>query len=239
MQFDDFTMQVLKNFASINENLVIEPGNILCTVKKDKALLANAKLKDEFPIQSAFYQLNDLLRVVSMHDDPIFDFGDSNVKITWKSRPEASVLYHYTSQKIVEDTFVRPGKSELDMPKDGLLVFEFNEENLSDLKKASSILALEDVSFILKDGQPTLRVHDGRNETSQKYDMTLNAETSDIPDVSGLDIRYKIENWNFIPGDYHVKIVGPESSGTRGVTCFEGDNIRYWTVPEADSNFGD
>ena len=53
MKLSTNTVQVLKNFASINQNLVIKEGNEIKTMSAMKNIVAKATVEETFPKQVA------------------------------------------------------------------------------------------------------------------------------------------------------------------------------------------
>ena len=85
MQISNETFEILKNFAMINPSIALNPGSILQTVAPSKTVMAKADIKDKFPSTGAIYDLNRFLGVVSLFEQPTFDFGESGVKIKGKN----------------------------------------------------------------------------------------------------------------------------------------------------------
>ena len=48
MELSNFTMQVLKNFATVNSNVVIKPGNTIMTMAEAKNVLGQATVSETF-----------------------------------------------------------------------------------------------------------------------------------------------------------------------------------------------
>lgn len=70
MELSEQTMQVLKNYASINGNIVISEGNQVKTISEAKNVLSSASLDVEFPQTFGIYDLNEFLSVLSLVDTP-------------------------------------------------------------------------------------------------------------------------------------------------------------------------
>ena len=49
MELTEKTMQVLKNYATINPNIVITEGNVIKTVSEAKNVLSSVELDVSFP----------------------------------------------------------------------------------------------------------------------------------------------------------------------------------------------
>ena len=57
------TVEVLKNFCSINKSIVIKPGNQVATLSINKNILAIADVEESFDSQISIYDLGVFLAV--------------------------------------------------------------------------------------------------------------------------------------------------------------------------------
>ena len=57
MKLSSYTTSVLKNFATINQNLVIKEGSELLTMSAMKNIVAKADVEETFPKEFAIYDL--------------------------------------------------------------------------------------------------------------------------------------------------------------------------------------
>ena len=61
MKLSDNTLTVLKNFAGINNSILVKEGSRLRTISVAKNILAEADIKEDFPRDFAIYDLNQFL----------------------------------------------------------------------------------------------------------------------------------------------------------------------------------
>ena len=66
MKLSNHTTSVLKNFATINQNLVIKEGNTITTMSAMKNIIAKAEVEETFPQEIAIYDLNEFLAAMSL-----------------------------------------------------------------------------------------------------------------------------------------------------------------------------
>ena len=52
------TLSVLRNFSSINPNVVLKPGQEVKTISEAKNILAVADIAEDFPTEMGIYDLN-------------------------------------------------------------------------------------------------------------------------------------------------------------------------------------
>ena len=131
MRLSKETFNVLKNFSSINSNILIKPGNVIKTVSVGKNIFAKATVQEEFDTEIAIWDLNKFLGVISMFSNADLEFHDTHVDI---SNGRSTVTYFYSEPEIL----TTPNK-DISMPKP-LFSFDLDEQDLNEILKASSIL---------------------------------------------------------------------------------------------------
>ena len=58
MKLSDNTLTILKNFAGINNSIIVKTGNTLRTISVANNIYAEATITEEFPRNFAIYDLN-------------------------------------------------------------------------------------------------------------------------------------------------------------------------------------
>ena len=81
MQLSGDTRDVLKNFSTINQNLMVKSGNTINTMSAMKNIVAKATIPDTFSNEFAIYDLNEFLSALSLFKSPSLDFADKSVKV--------------------------------------------------------------------------------------------------------------------------------------------------------------
>ena len=134
MKLSTNTIQVLKNFATINQNLVIKEGNEINTMSAMKNIVAKATVEETFPKQVAIYDLNEFLGCLSLFKNPILTFNDTSVTITEENDGNGDSLeYMYSDPSVV----TTPSK-DITMPSDCLLYTSPSPRDLSTSRMPSS-----------------------------------------------------------------------------------------------------
>ena len=99
MNLSDNTLGILKNFAGINNSILVKKGNQLRTISVAKNILAEAEIPEDFPRDVAIYDLNQFLNGLSLHSDPDLDFTpESYITIKEGSR---RVKYFYADPQVI------------------------------------------------------------------------------------------------------------------------------------------
>ena len=83
MKLSNETLTVLKNFGTINPNLIFPKGNTLATIAEAKNIMANAVITEKFKSEFGIYDVNEFLNVISLvGTDPDLEFSDGHVLIS-------------------------------------------------------------------------------------------------------------------------------------------------------------
>ena len=93
MKLSNKTVDVLKNFSTINQNLIIKEGNTLTTMSAMKNIVAKAEVEQTFPKEVAIYDLNEFLAALSLFTVPVLDFQDQFVMMSEEGSPKKSLKY--------------------------------------------------------------------------------------------------------------------------------------------------
>lgn len=224
MELNDGTLQVLKNFSGINQNILIKEGNSLKTISEARNVLARANIQENFPKNFGIYDLNEFIGVLSLVDTPRLKFDDEYVTVG-DSTGRSKVKYFFSS----EDTLTTPQK-DITMPEPDVK-FVLDNDTLNKLKRAASTLGHNELSITGKDGVLSLSVVESQNYTSNSYSIDVEGEFK--PDAS-FNFILNIGNLKILPGDYDVEI------SSKLITQFKNKDIdvTYWIALEKTSNFG-
>ena len=221
MKISSQTLQVLKNFASINPNLLVKPGSVLSTISTNKNIFAKATVTEQFPASFAIYDMQQFLGVISIFDDPDFTFGENSVTVSSEGR---YVEYVYANQEMV----VAPseGVAEKIAVKNPEITFDLTAQGLNEVIKATAILQLDKINVVSKDGVVSVVVADPKNPSSNKFSLKVNGTST-----ADLAMAFAAENLKLIAGDYKVNI------SSNGVSSFKNDklNLEYFVAADIKS----
>ena len=102
MKLSEHTTSILKNYATINQNLVIKEGSELLTMSSMKNIVARAEVEEKFPKEIAIYDLNEFLTCLSLFKSPVLDFQDTFVMIQEENNPKNSLKYFYSDPSVCQ-----------------------------------------------------------------------------------------------------------------------------------------
>jgi hypothetical protein len=220
MKLSDNTLALLKNFASINNSILVKKGNRLRTISVAKNILAEADITEEFPRDFAIYDLNQFLNGLSLHQDPDLDFVEETY-ITIREG-KRRVKYFYADPNVI----ISPPEKSIDFPSKDVC-FQLDSVTLEKLLKASAVYQLPDLSAIGENGVIKLVVRDKKNDTSNEYAIVVGETDSDFT------FNFKVENIKIIPGAYDVVV----SKKLLSQFMNSKYNLCYYIALEPDSTF--
>lgn len=218
MKLNTRTIQVLKNFASINPSIQFSEGTNLKTISPNKTMMAKAKLEDIIPSTFAIYDLSRFLGVVSLFEDPEYQIEERMVNI---ASPGRTVSYTFADPS----TIITPPDKEIVL-EDPDVVFELKQENFAEIMKALGVMSFPDLVVAGEDGKVILRATDTKNPSSDKYDIEVGITDRTFTAV------FKTENVKILPSSYTVSL------SSKGISHFVSDDVEYWISLEANSDFG-
>ena len=220
MKLSDKTLVILKNFAGINNSILVKRGDSLRTISLAKNILAEANIKEEFPRDFAIYDLNQFLNGLGLHQDPELDFReDSFLSIREGKR---RVKYFFADPQVI----TAPPEKTLTLPTQDVC-FQLDSVTLEKLLKAAAVYQLPDLSAIGEAGVVKLVVRDKKNDTSNEFAIVVGETDSEFI------FNFKVENIKIIPGAYNVVI----SSKLLAQFTNENHNLKYFIALEPDSTF--
>lgn len=219
MKLSNETLNILRNFSTINSGITVKEGNELKTVSAMKNIFAKAVIDETFDKEHSIYDLSEYLGAVSLFDNPDFKFNAESVNV---SEGDNSVVYYYADPQMV----ISPQK-DINMP-DPEISFDITEEVLGSLLKASAVLSLPDMILSSDGVTVTLTVKDKKNSTSNVYSKVVAQGNG-----SKYEMFIKMDNIKVIPGNYTVFV------SSKGIAHFTNRNqaVEYFIALEPDSNY--
>jgi hypothetical protein len=221
MKLSESTVNLLKNFSSINQSSLFKEGTKLRTISVMKNILVEANVAEEFPRDFGIYDLNQFLNGLSLHANAELNFDNQEYVLIKEGRMRSK--YFFADPSVI----VAPPEKEITLPSEDVQ-FELTSQQLEKLKKASSVYQLPDVSVIGEAGVIKLVARDKKNNTSNDFSIIV-GETEDE-----FVFNFKEENLKIVPGNYDVVV------SSKLLSRFTNQNIDvvYYIALEPDSTFG-
>ena len=220
MKLSNETLTVLKNFAGINQSILVKKGNKLRTISVMKNILAEAEITEEFPKDFGIYDLNQFLNGLNLHQNAELNFDNDGYVVIREGKMRSK--YFFADSSVI----VIPPDKEITLPSEDVC-FELNTQQLDKLLKASAIYQLPDLSAVGDAGVIKLVVRDKKNDTSNNFSIVV-GETDSV-----FTFNFKVENIKILPGAYQVvisqKLLSRFTSTDR--------DLKYYIAMEPDSTF--
>jgi len=221
MKLSEKTLTVLKNFAGINNSILVKEGTQLRTMSVAKNILAEAEIEEDFPRQFGVYDLNQFLNGLSLHQDPEMDFSEESYLTIREGRRK--VKYFFADPQVI----ISPPDKQITLPSEDVH-FELESSALDKLLKAAAVYQLPDLCVVGEAGVVKLVVRDKKNDTSNSYSVDVGETDKEF------SFNFKVENIKIIPGSYDVVVSSKLLSEFKNSTY----NLKYYIALEPDSTFG-
>ena len=230
MNLSEQTVSILKNFSTINQNLVIKEGSEITTMSAMKNIVSKATVEETFPVEFAIYDLNEFLSAMSLFDKPDLDFKDDFVVMTEEGSKGKALQYWFSEPSVV----TTPSR-EVSMPSEEV-TFPLDSNILLEVQKAAAVIGAPDMVLEgLNIGNAILKVTDKKNDTANDFKLHIEVKNED----SGKEVPYKfwfkVENLRLLPGSYDVQV------SEKRISHFSNDKmpIEYWIALEPESSYGE
>lgn len=216
MQISNETIQILKNFATINSNLMIRKGKRLATISTAKNIFAKVEVVEDFPAEVAIYDLNSLLALLTLMENQNVEFGEKSLII---SKDNGKFEYFYASPSVIV------AAPEKDIELDTHYQFKLTSDDVNMVMKAAAITGAPAISITSKGGKVDLIVGDRKNDTANSYKKTIGESELEF------ECHMAVENFKVIPEAYTVTI----SKKKAFLFKSETKPIEYFIAMENDS----
>ena len=191
MQISKETIDILKNFAGVNSNILIRKGKTLATISTAKNIFAKADVAEDFPEEVAIYDLNSLLALLTLMENQDVEFGDKSLTI---SKDNGKFEYFYSSPSVI---VAAPDKS---IEVDNHYQFKLTAEDVNMVMKAAGITGAPTITISSDGTTVTLTIGDKKNDTANTYKKVVGTSEHIF------DCHMAVENFKIIPNSYTVTI---------------------------------
>jgi len=217
MKLSDETIEILKNFATINQGLVVKPGSVLKTITPSRSVLAISRVVESFPVSFALYDLNKFLAKLSLYRDAELEFETDRIVIKSDDGKRTDYI-KYSSPEVVKG----PPDKELVMDKPDY-EFTLTQEDLIWQRKSAGISGSE--NFVFRgDGKHIYLQSNTIKDDSSDLSSTVIGDTDGV-----FSCVLQVANFKLLDGAYNVKL------SKAGLTKFEHTtkNVQYYVAVES------
>lgn len=224
MQLSTRTIDILRNFSSINANLVVDNGNVIKTMSAARNLVSCAEIEETFPQSFGIYDLAEFLSVISLVNSPQISFSDNYCTVSDTSGL-SSVKYFYSDREMLSYP-----KKDITMPECEVK-FLLNVNVLQQIKRAAAALGHKELSVTPSGGSVQISVIDPKDSTSNSFSVVVDGQ---YPDDTDFNLIFSVDNFKLIGEDYEVSV------SSRMISKFKSldSNIEYFIALEKASTYG-
>ncbi len=221
MKLSESTINILKNFATINAGMQFKEGSVVRTISKGQNVLGKATVTENFEKDFVIYDLNRFLSLCGSLTDPEIVINTDANNLTVKSGT-SKTTYGLADESMI----VAPPAKELKI-ENAEVNFRLTKEDMSQVLKLSGILGLPNIAVIGDGASISIATLDVKNDESDNFSIKV-GETA-----SNFKMIFNTENLKMIPGTYDVAI------SSKGISHFKHatDSVEYWIATEAGSKY--
>jgi len=227
MNISDRTLDVLSNFASINQSILIREGNDLATIAASKNLLAETTMEENFGRNVGIYDLTKFLGVLRLYKERDFEFSTEYVTIFNNKNRKQYTNFYYSDASVI---ITPPTDKSISFPEDEIITtFNLTSNDLQNIIKGCSIMTLPEVSIVATEGEP-IRVSglDTSNSAMGSFNHELEQNADD-----NFEFVIALENLiKLMHGDYNISFLNTGISRFINTTM----DIKYYVAVNANSD---
>ena len=218
MKLSTNTVEVLKNFASINPNILIRAGDSVSTISAGKNIFAKAKIKETFDREFAIYDLNSFLATLSLADNSEIKFDNGFLQVEIDS---GTMKYYYSDPSVIQ---AAPDK---EIEVDNYFQFTLTQDALKTIFSTASVSQATMFSVIGNGSEVTIIVGDPKTPLSNNYEKIISASNKVFK------AHLPIDSLKIMNDTYTVTV------SEKKFIYLEGTNSssRYWLALDKDSEF--
>jgi len=164
MKLSKETISVLKNFSTIQPNIVVESGSTISTLADAKNIIAEATVQENFEQSFGIYNLTEFLSAFSLLEEPELEFSQNSVTL---NDGKAKVKYHFADPSILTKK-----NKDISMPNTSLSV-SLTEASINNIRRAASALGQSVLSLVIEGDTCVARVLDPLNPSANSYSIVV------------------------------------------------------------------
>lgn len=221
MKLSRETIEVLKNFATINTNMVFIPGTTLKTISAIGNIYAVAEIEESFDTTFGIYDLTDFLNVHNITDNAELNIYDKYMDMSWGSN---NIKYLFTDPELIDEDTLKKLNRNIKFTDS---IIELNIS--SSVIKTASVLRSTNMAIICKDGVVKMKLMDKDNPLANSFEQVF----EDVVCETNMEAYIDINSLKLINGEYSLQI------SSKGLSCFQNLDrpVKYYITLDTASKF--
>lgn len=190
------TLDLLRNFSTINQSMVFRPGNSISTLSVGRKVLARATIEETIPDAFAVYDLTRFFRAIDLFSEPKMRIEDKFVLVTEGPKTLSYIIAD-------ADNIVHPSEDAIRQLPSVDVEFDITAKMIKACLKAADVMGQPNIVFEGDGSKVIMSTQNIEKPTNEVY-------AEDVGKFTGGEEPFKIimktENLKLIPDDYHVQI---------------------------------
>jgi len=211
------SLQILKNFSTINPSIYFKEGNSIATISPLKSIVAYATISENIPAAFGIYDVSKFISVLSNFVDPIVEIEDKFASI---SEGKQKVKYHFADITMIKV----PPENKIKFPSPDV-EFDLSNTDFASVMKVLGILGLPEIAFIGDGEKVFVSAIDSKGAINDSFSIDVGLTDKVFKGI------FKQENLKILPDNYHVAI------SSKGIARFVSNDLEYYVSMEASSEF--
>ena len=237
IQLSKSTIDLLRNFSTINKSIIIEEGSYVQTMSVNKNIIGMGKIKEFILCNMSIYDLPLFLGALSLFKKPWLNFPDDKKVIIFDEETKGKTVFYYSDPEII----VTPPEFNKDLPEQELM-FNLPQSDLTQLMQAAKVYGVEDLCINGYKGEYSICVRDNKNKTSNVFSLPLKKvnffqglqtdgeeEYKLTAERTTFCFCFKVENLKLQDASYHVVISNRNIANFNSMTHSE---LNYFVAME-------
>ena len=237
VQLSKATIDLLRNFSTINKSILIEPGKNIQTMSVNKNIIGMGAIKETIPEQMAIYDLPLFLGALSLFKKPWLHFPDDKKVVIYDEDTKGKTVFYYSDPEII----VRPPEFNPNLPQVEIM-FDLPQNDAQQLLQAAKVYGVEDLCINGYAQEYSICVRDKKNNTSNVFSLPLKKVIFDqspreeggpayklTPERQEFCYCFKVENLKLLDATYHVTL---SNKNIANFTSISHSELNYFIALE-------
>lgn len=226
MKFTKETLNILKNFSTINSSIFLSKGNFIMTRAINGTVYAEAKIPDTIDADVAIYDLNTFLSVLSLVGESADINLDTDENIEIKNERSSIFL------NAADPSTISYPKKAITFPVANI-IFDIKGEDLQQLLRVSRSMQIDTLGITTEDGKIVVK---GYNKAADSSNMKVlySLVTGDYDGTNNFEFFINMANIKMQPADYKC-MIAVDPARKQAAIKFEATHAAYIVAFEADS----
>lgn len=223
MKLTKETLNILKNFSTLNNGIILKKGNMLITKNITNVVYAEAELNQEIDEEICIYDLQSFLGSINLvGDDADITVGQTTGNIVISSN-RITINYPASNSAAI----ISP-KGRVNVPA-GDVEYNLPADELKQIMKMARQLSVDRLEFMPLNGRLIIR---GWEEVDKEHpNEQFKIDMGEYTGTADFHFYIRMDNMKLMDGDYKI------SFNRKKIAWFETEHVSYMIACDLQSTF--